>query len=69
MNGTRFSRYQNPDRLDFGHYQVDSVSIEGEPADFLIQNSKAIIAKKTILDRPQKTVQIIVHLGEIKVTQ
>jgi cellobiose phosphorylase len=57
--------YQNPDKLDFSHYRVDSISIEGEPVNFLFLNGKATIARKSMLDRAQKTVRITVQLGQV----
>jgi cellobiose phosphorylase len=55
--------YQNPGRLDYGHYQVISISIDGELAAYSIVGGIPIIARKTIRDRHGKTVNIKVLLG------
>jgi len=55
--------YQNPGKLDYGQYQVASISINGEIADYSIQDGKSIISRKNIMGRPAKTVKISVLLG------
>jgi cellobiose phosphorylase len=55
--------YQNPDRLDYGQYQVVSTTIDGEPAIFSTQDGTSIIPRATIIDNSAKIVKITVGLG------
>ena len=55
--------YQNPGKLDYGQYQVASISINGENIDYSIQDGFAILSRNTIMDRPAKTVKISALLG------
>jgi cellobiose phosphorylase len=55
--------YQNPEKLDYGQYRVSSVTIEGNPAAFLVQEGKVIISRDLIEDHPKNTLRISVLLG------
>ena len=57
--------YRNPGKLDYGQYQVASISIDGESANYSIQDGKPIITRKNIMDSPAKTLEISTLLGSL----
>ena len=57
--------YQNPLRLDFGHYRVESISIDGQVSTHSIQAGRATLPRKAIFDSQNKPVRILVRLGSL----
>jgi cellobiose phosphorylase len=55
--------YQNSERLDYGDYRVEAISIDGQDYPYSIQASDAILPRQTILNSPGNTVRIQVRLG------
>ncbi len=55
--------YQNPGKLDYDQYLVISVSIEGEPVNFIARGTKIRIARENIENHPKQVIRIGVQLG------
>ncbi len=57
--------YQNPARLDFGQYRVESVAIDGQATPHEIQPEKATLPRETIQNSSGDPVRILVQLGQL----
>jgi cellobiose phosphorylase len=55
--------YQNSGKLDYGEYQIASITIDGKPVLHSIREGKAMIARKLIQENPATTVKVTVQLS------